>query len=100
MWRIVEAAARLTLASMPRRWCWPARRTGRASISVRLQKSHHELIAAIPEKDWKPIPYWLEGAAHVAEIPYRPFGKKRSRPIVGVKARAAGSPDSARIGAW
>jgi len=24
----------------------------------------------------------------------------RSRPIVGVKARAAGSPDSARIGAW
>jgi len=50
----------------------------RFSLSVRLQKSHHQLIAAIPEEEWKPIPYWLEGAADVAEIPYRPFGKKQT----------------------
>jgi hypothetical protein len=50
----------------------------RFSISVRLQKSHHELIAAIPEEAWTPIPYWLEGAADVAEIAYQPFGKNRT----------------------
>ena len=50
----------------------------RFSISVRLQKNHHELIAAIPEEEWKAIPYWLEGAADVAEVPYRPFGRKRT----------------------
>jgi hypothetical protein len=44
----------------------------RFSISIRLQKSHHELIAEIPEQQWQPIPYWLEGAADVAEIPYAP----------------------------
>jgi Transposase DDE domain group 1 len=49
----------------------------RFSISVRLQKSHHQLIAAIPEEEWTPIPYWREGAADVAEMPYQPFGQKR-----------------------
>jgi hypothetical protein len=64
----------------------------RFSISVRLQKSHHELIAAIPEKDWTPIPYWLEGAADVAEIPYRPFGKKRTYRLI--VRRVAPTPNS------
>jgi Transposase DDE domain group 1 len=54
----------------------------RFSISVRLQKSHHELIDAIPEEAWKPIPYWMEGAADVAEIPYRPFGKERTYRLI------------------
>ena len=50
----------------------------RFSISMRLQTSHHDLIASIPESDWQPIPYWKEGAASVAEIPYAPFGKKKT----------------------
>jgi len=50
----------------------------RFSISIRLQRRHHELIAAIPEEQWRPIPYWLEGGADVAEIPYAPFGGKQS----------------------
>lgn len=50
----------------------------RFSISIRLQKTHHELIDAIPAEDWTPIPYWLEGAADVAEVRYRPFGKKQT----------------------
>jgi len=64
----------------------------RFSISVRLQKSHHELIAAIPEEDWRPIPYWLEGAADVAEIPYQPFGKKRTYRLI--VRRVAPTPGS------
>lgn len=54
----------------------------RFSISVRLQKSHHQLIAGIPEEAWQPIPYWLEGAADVAEISYRPFGKKQAYRLI------------------
>ena len=31
------------------------------------------LIEAIPEADWTPIPYWMDGAADVAETAYVPF---------------------------
>ena len=30
-----------------------------------------DLIEAIPEADWSPIPYWMDGAADVAETTYR-----------------------------
>ena len=45
----------------------------RYSITVRQHKSLHNLIEAIPEGDWTPIPYWMDGAADVAETTYRPF---------------------------
>ena len=32
---------------------------------------------AIPEDAWRPIPYWMDGAADVAEAEYTPF---RSEP--------------------
>ena len=60
----------------------------RFSISVRLQKAHQERIHAIPEEEWTPIPYWREGAADVAEIPYRPFGKKADVPPHRAPGRA------------
>ena len=28
-------------------------------------------MEAIPDEDWRPIPYWMEGAAAVAETTYR-----------------------------
>ena len=31
------------------------------------------IIEAIPEQDWTPIPYWMDGAADVAETTYVPF---------------------------
>jgi DDE family transposase len=62
----------------------------RFSISVRLQRRHHELIAEIPEGHWEPIPYWLEGAADVAEIAYAPFGGKQTYRLV-VRRVAASS---------
>ena len=37
----------------------------RFSITVRQHKSLRNLIEAIPEGDWRPIPYWMEGAADV-----------------------------------
>ncbi|MGH8922847.1 MAG: IS1380 family transposase [Actinomycetes bacterium] len=47
----------------------------RYSITVRLNKVLHKVIAQIPEDAWAPIPYFLDGA-DVAETTYRPFGKK------------------------
>ena len=48
----------------------------RYSITVRQHPSLRNLIEAIPEEDWAPIPYWMEGAADVAETEYTPFGSE------------------------
>ena len=45
----------------------------RYSITIRQHKSLRNLIEAIPETDWMPIPYWMDGAADVAETTYIPF---------------------------
>jgi len=47
----------------------------RFSITVKLNKALHKVIAQIPDDAWAPIPYFLDGA-DVAETTYRPFGKK------------------------
>ena len=39
----------------------------RFSSTIRQHKSLHNLIETIPETDWTPIPYWMDGAAAVAE---------------------------------
>ena len=45
----------------------------RFSITIRQHASVRNTIEAIPEEDWTPIPYWMEGAADVAETEYTPF---------------------------
>ena len=45
----------------------------RYSITIRQHKSLRNLIEAIPEDAWTPIPYWMDGAADVAEATYVPF---------------------------
>ena len=49
----------------------------RFSITVRQHQRLRGLIEAIPESDWRPIPYWMEGGADVAEAEYTPL---RSEP--------------------
>ena len=39
----------------------------RFSITVRQHQRLRELIEAIQEEDWMPIPYWMEGVAAVAD---------------------------------
>ena len=48
----------------------------RYSITVRRHAQLRNLIEAIPEEDWTPIPYWMDGAAAVAETEYTPFGSE------------------------
>ena len=45
----------------------------RFSSTIRQHKSLHNLIEAIPETHWTPIPYWMDGAAAVAQTTYTPF---------------------------
>ena len=45
----------------------------RFSITVRQHRSLRNTIEAIPEAEWTPIPYWMEGAADVAQTEYTPF---------------------------
>ena len=45
----------------------------RFSITIRQHKSLRNLIEAIPEDAWTPIPYWMDGGADVAETTCTPF---------------------------
>ena len=45
----------------------------RYSITIRQHKSLRNIIEAILKTDWTPIPYWMDGAAAVAETTYTPF---------------------------
>ena len=45
----------------------------RFSITIRQHATLRNLIEAIPEEDWTPIPYWMDGAADVAETAHTPF---------------------------
>ena len=49
------------------------RMDARFSITIRQRASLRDPIEAIPEEDWTPIPYWMDGAADVAETTYTPF---------------------------
>ena len=45
----------------------------RCSITIRQHARLRNIIEAIPEDAWTPIPYWMDGAAAVAETTYTPF---------------------------
>ena len=67
----------------------------RFSITVRQHKSLRNLIEAIPEGDWRPIPYWMEGAADVAEAEYTPFkSQPGAAPVCLIVRRVRPSPGS------
>jgi len=59
----------------------------RYSITVRQHPSLRNLIEAIPEADWEPIPYWMEGAADVAETEYTPFQNEPDAVLVRLIVR-------------
>ena len=67
----------------------------RFSITVRQHKSLRDLIEAVPEQDWTPIPYWMDGAADVAETTYTPFQTKPdAAPVRLIVRRVKPTPGS------
>ena len=67
----------------------------RFSITVRLRQSLRDLIEVIPEEDWRPIPYWMDGAAAVAETTYIPFqNEPDAAPVRLIVRRVKPTPGS------
>ena len=67
----------------------------RFSITIRQRASLRDLIEAIPEDDWTPIPYWMDGAADVAETTYTPFQTKPdAAPVRLIVRRVKPTPGS------
>ena len=67
----------------------------RFSITIRQRQSLRNLIEAIPEEDWAPIPYWIDGAADVAETTYTPFqNEPDAAPVRLIVRRVKPTPGS------
>ena len=67
----------------------------RFSITIRQHPRLRDLIEAIPETDWTPIPYWMDGAADVAETIYTPFeSKPAAAPVRLIVRRVKPTPGS------
>ena len=65
----------------------------RFSITIRQHARLRELIEAIPERDWTPIPYWMDSAADAAETAYTPFrSKPDAAPVRLIVRRVKPSP--------
>ena len=61
----------------------------RFSITIRQHARLRNLIEAIPETDWTPIPYWMDGAADVAEDYLHPVPEITGR--INVSERCSNS---------
>ena len=67
----------------------------RFSIAIRQRARLHNLIEAIPEDAWTPIPYWMDGAADVAETTYTPFqAEADAAPVRLIVRRVKPAPGS------
>ena len=67
----------------------------RFSFTIRQHKILRHLIEAIPEDDWTPSPYWMEGAADVAETTYIPFqSEPAAAPVRLIVRRVKPTPGS------
>ena len=67
----------------------------RFSITVRLRQNLRDLIEAIPERDWRPIPYWMDGATDLAETEYTPFqSQPGAAPVRLIVRRVRPTPGS------
>ena len=67
----------------------------RFSIAIRQRARLRNLIEAIPEDAWTPIPYWMDGAADVAETTYSPFqAEADAAPVRLIVRRVKPAPGS------
>ena len=69
----------------------------RFSITIRQHKSLRNLIEAIPEADWRPIPYWMDGAADVAETTCTPL---RTEPDAAPVRSSSGGSSPRPVPSW
>ena len=74
---------------------WPPSAAGWMSASPSPSASLRNLIDAIPEDAWTPVPYWMDGAADVAETTYTPFqSEPGAAPVRLIVQRVKPAPGS------
>ena len=67
----------------------------RFSIAIRQRARLRNLIEAIPEDAWTPIPYWMDGATDLAETTYTPFqADAHAAPVRLIVPRVKPTPSS------
>ena len=67
----------------------------RCSIAIRQRARLWNLIEAIPEDAWTPVPYWMDGAADVAETTCTPFqSEPDAAPVRLIVRRVKPTPGS------
>ena len=67
----------------------------RFSITARQHPRLRNIIEAIPEGNWTPISYWMEGTADVAETSYSPFqSEPNAAPVRLIVRRVKPTPGS------
>ena len=67
----------------------------RFSMTIRQHARLRNIIEAIPETAWTPIPYWMDGSAAVAETSYIPFqGEPDAAPVRLIVRRVQPTPGS------
>ena len=69
----------------------------RFSIAIRQRARLRNLIEAIPEHAWTPIPYWMDGAAGLAETTYTPFKAEAHAAPVRLIVRRVKPTSSSRL---
>ena len=70
----------------------------RFSMTVGQHRSLRDLIEAMSEEDWTPIPYWMDGAADVAETTCTPFrSEPDAAPVRLIVRRVKPTPGSQRF---
>ena len=66
----------------------------RFSIAIR-QRARRTISSRLPEDAWTPIPYWMDGAADVAETTYTPFqAEPDAAPVRLIVRRVKPAPGS------
>ena len=64
-------------------------------FSITIRQRLHNLIEAIPEDTWTSVPYWMDGAADVAETTYTPIqSEPDSAPVRLIVRRVKPTPGS------
>jgi hypothetical protein len=64
------------------------------SLTARTNPAIQRAIDAIPDEAWKPIPYWLDGGADVAETTYTAFSGKHKTTCRLIVRRVRPTPGS------
>jgi hypothetical protein len=74
---------------------WACREAdARFSVTVKMNPSIRRAIDGIPDDAWTKIPYWLEGGADVAELPYRCFAGRHAMKVRLIVRRVRPTPGS------